>query len=395
MPRANPDALPIPEAEAAAHSQRLAAQIADEIDACGGAIPFARFMELALYAPGLGYYSAGSRKFGAAGDFITAPELTPLFGHCVAQGVAAILEAADGDEVVEVGAGSGALAAALLGGLARLGRLPRRYAILESSADLRQRQQTYLKAVLPAALWGRLEWLDRLPEAPLRGAVVANELLDALPLVAFVQRGGQAVELGVTREAGGAFGWCELAPLGEPLQARLRPFALAEGARGELGLAAEGWVETVAGLLERGALLLIDYGDARAQLYHPQRSDGTLRCFYRHRVHGDPLILPGLQDITAHVDFTAIAEAADRAGLRVAGYTTQSHYLFDAGLPHELAAADAACGDDTACRAALSQAVQKLTLPGEMGERFKALLLTRGHLTTPPGFNGRDLRARL
>lgn len=395
-PRASHSAavLPPPSTEALQHSAQLRALIAGEIATAGGAISFARYMELALYAPGLGYYSAGAQKFGAAGDFVTAPEISPLFAHCVARQCAQVLRTLGGGDVLEVGAGSGVLAADLLTALAEADSLPTQYFILERSADLRARQQLLLAARVPHLL-ERIIWLDGLPSAPLRGVVIANELLDALPVHLFSLADGGPEELYVASEDNGFY--LRSQPLiNADLRARIEAIwqevtasALPSGYMSEINLAADGWVRSIAEVLAAGALLLIDYGFPRHEYYHPQRRRGTLMCHYRHHAHDDPFLLPGLQDITAHVDFTAVAEAAAGAGLDVAGYTTQGAFLLASGITDVLA------GHAEKRQLQLAQGVKKLTLPHEMGELFKVMALTRGLDEPLLGFALRDLRARL
>ena len=360
LPQASPDALA---ASAALHDI-----IAAEIAARGGWISFARYMELALYAPGLGYYSGGSRKFGSEGDFLTAPELTPLYGQALARQVAQVL-AASAPQVIEAGAGSGRLAADLLLALDALGCAPEHYRILELSGELRARQQATLHERAPR-LADRIEWLDELPER-FSGCLVGNEVLDAMPTHALrwddgsdVQEGGVGLEDGrlvpAERPATGA------------LLAAAQAMPVARPHRGELGLAARAWVAELARRLECGAMLLIDYGLPRHELYHPQRDGGTVRCHYRHRVHDDPLWLPGLSDITAHVDFTAVAEAGFDAGLDVLGYTSQAVFLLNCGI-------GALPGQESgAAELQARGAVNVLISPNEMGELFKVIALGRG-----------------
>lgn len=383
--------LPEPDAAAREHSGRLAQLIGARLAAAGGWLDFADYMDLALYAPGLGYYSAGSAKFGAAGDFVTAPEISPLFARCLARAIAPLLRGRAAASVLELGAGSGALAAELIPALLRLGAAPARYLILEVSADLRERQRALL---LPAQRqgWPVLEWLDRLPDAPLDGVMIANEVADALPVSRFTIGNGAVQALGVGATADG-FGWAAR-PAPSDLAARLSALlpggsgAFAEGYRSEISPRLPGWIAALAAALGEGALVLCDYGMARHEYYHPQRSQGTLSCHYRHRMHDDPFFLPGLQDITAWVDFTAVAEAAQAQGLTVAGYATQAHFLLDAGLDLELA------GDGAAVPLQLAQQARTLLLPGEMGERFKVMALTRGAAALR-GFGFRDLRHSL
>jgi len=386
-----PESLPAPSPEAAAHGERLCQHIREEIARGGGAIPFQRYMELALYAPGLGYYSAGSRKLGAEGDFVTAPELTPAFGRCVARQAAEVLETLGGGDIVEVGAGSGALAAAALGELERLGAPLGRYLILERSAELRARQQAAL-----AGQGGRVGWLEDLPAPGFRGVVLANELLDALPAARFEVAPGGVREHYVTWE-GGRFRWLADEPehpvLGRAVDAIQRELAepMPPGYVSELALAQRAWAREAAGRLGAGLLLILDYGYPRAEYYHPQRHGGTLSCFYRHRTHADPLILTGLQDISVHVDFTAVAEAGAAAGLELAGFTSQADFLLSLGVLDELVA----LAPGSPQHAALTRAIKRLTLPSDMGEVSKAMALTRAHRTPLAGFARTDRRGRL
>jgi SAM-dependent MidA family methyltransferase len=385
LPTTSPVALPTPSSAAQEVSAALARVIHAEIDAAGGSIDFARFMELALYAPGLGYYSAGSTKLGAAGDFVTAPELSAALGRAFALTIDAELAALGADTVLEVGAGTGVLAAQLLDAFTALGR-DVRYLILERSADLRARQQETL-----AGYAGRVRWLDELPREPIAAVVVANEVLDALPVTCFVKMPDGARAVGV-RRSGDGFAWGEphadagVASAAAALEHKLG-VALPSGYRSEFCPALPAWLSALGASLERGALLFADYGLVRTEYYHEQRAGGTLVCHYRHRAHDDPFVYPGLQDITAWVDFSACAEAAEAAGLTVAGFTTQGHYLLEtlAQAPHWVAALAASPREQSAFKT--------LVLPGEMGERFKVLLLRKG--SVGPALPGRDLRHRL
>ena len=359
----------------------------------GGAIPFLEFMELALYAPGLGYYANGLRKFGAAGDFVTAPELTPLFGRCLAAHAEAVLRATPDGDVLEFGAGSGALAITLLQELERLGCLPRQYCILERSAALQQRQREAIALALPQ-LADRVRWLEALPE-DFTGLMLANEVLDAAPVRRFVWTGATVREYWVEwRDEG--FAWS----LRDPDDARLVEVVaeLAHAHGWEAGYTTEcdpslaAWVGSVADSLRSGMLLLIDYGSPRSERYHTQRSGGTLMCHYRHRVHDNPLILPGLQDITSYVDFTTVAEAGCGAGLVLEGFVTQAHFLLDCGMDRLLMALEP---DGSSRYLAQVQQAKQLLLPGEMGERFKCMALRRGIDGGLPGFRQQDLRGRL
>jgi len=380
--------LPLPSAEEQAHSERLARRLREEVAQAGGAIPFSRFMELALYAPGLGYYAAGKHKFGAAGDFVTAPELGPLFARCLARPCRQILQALAGGEILEAGAGSGALAADLLLELESLGCLPTRYAILELSAELRARQAETLMHRAPHLL-PRVYWLEGLP-ADFRGVVLANELLDAVPVERFHVAPDGVHQFHVTWQ-NDRFAWVEK-PAEPAVQDRVAPLALAPGYTSEINLRAEAWVRSMAAVLQAGVLLLIDYGFPRAEFYHPQRMDGTLMCHYRHRAHADPLILVGLQDITAHVDFSAIAAAGTGTGLRLLGYTSQAAFLIGCGLEQLAAASDP---DNVRRHLELTQQIKKLTLPHEMGELYKVIAFGRGVEEPLLGFTIQDRRGRL
>jgi len=386
--------LPALTPEEAAHGARLGERLQEEISRAGGWIGFARYMQLALYEPGLGYYSAGARKFGAAGDFVTAPEVAPVFSRCLAVQCAEVLQTLGGGDLLELGAGSGVMAAALLGELERRDALPRRYFILDVSADLRQRQQETLVAAVPRLL-ERVEWLDRLPDH-LEGIVVANEVLDAQPVERFVLRNGAVRALGVAWHRGGP-AWSEApapARLAEAVRHLEREAGAAwpDGYTSEVNLDLTDWMAAVSAALARGVMLFVDYGLPRREYYAPERSDGTLLCHFRHRFHDDPFARPGLQDITAWVDFTAVAEAAQVTGLELAGYTTQAHFLIGNGIGGFVAnVADL----DVVERVNLSRQAMLLTLPGEMGERFKAIALARGYDAPLRGFAVRDLRHTL
>ena len=347
-------------------------RILDRIADAGGWIPFVEFMDMALHLPGLGYYAGGSHKFGPSdegGDFVTAPELTPLFGQALARQVAQITAATE-PMVLEVGAGSGRLAADLLLALEALGTLPERYQILELSGELRARQRETIVAAAPH-LADRIGWLDALPEH-YAGCIVANELLDSMPTHASAWR-DETMERGVSFADGHFVG--EERPASGPLRAAMNRLAAAQEIRpgyvGEIGLPAAAWVAEWGRRLERGALLLLDYGLPRRELYHAGRNGGTLRCHYRHRSHDDPFWWPGLSDITSHVDFTAIAESGYDAGLDVLGYTSQAAFLVNCGIG-ELLAARQKANDASLVKAA--GAVNVLLAPGEMGELFKVLV---------------------
>ena len=370
--------LPEPSPEALALSERLAALVGGEIDAAGGWIGFDRYMELALYAPGLGYYAAGTRKFGSGpegGDFVTAPEISPLFAGALAVQAAQVL-AQTSPRIVEFGAGSGRLAADLLAALDERGVAVERYEIVEPSPDLRERQ----RALIADA---RVRWLEVPPEG-VCGVMLANEVLDVMPVRLFVRRGEAVDERGVMLRGGAlVFG---IRPAERTLAEAVTEIEsevgrLPDGYGSEVGLAARGWMRSAAQWLEHGILLAIDYGFPRREYYHPQRLMGTLMCHYRHRSHADPLWLPGLNDITAHVDFSAMAQAAHDAGLDVLGYASQAHFLVNCGLLDAVGRAGTAQA---------SGAAHRLVSEAEMGELFKVLSVGRGIDTPLLGFTRGD-----
>ena len=375
-------ALPVPDREALAVSQELSTRIAAEIARHGGWLSFARYMEMALYEPGLGYYSNPGQVFGAAGDFVTAPELTPLFGATLARQVSPWLKdpalVGSGQVVLEVGGGSGMLAAQLLNALDNVGHHEVRYLILELSAERREHQRQTLKSLAPG-LMDRVGWLDTFPES-FAGVVVANELLDAMPVQLFEWQADAEAELqemGVTW-VDGQFAWAPrpadavLTETVTALRNRLGP----EGAqwhspyRSEICPAQQAWMRTLADCMTAGVVMLLDYGFAAPEYYHPQRDQGTLMCHYRHRSHADPFLWPGLSDITAHVDFTALARAATAEGFSLVGYTSMAAFLLNAGLLDELADLPR---EPESFWFAQAQAVQQLISEAEMGELFKVI----------------------
>jgi len=400
-----------PDADALAHSAHLQALIREQVAAAGGAIPFSRFMELALYAPGLGYYSAGAAKFGRAGDFVTAPELGSLFAECVADAVAPVFrQLAEGAPLaetcfVELGGGSGAFAEHAIKRLMAIDAMPARYAILEPSADLRERQRERLRRKLTPLVFECVEWLDGPLQDPWNGVLFANEVIDALPTPRFSLRDGEVFEeqvaLGALRQAQGErHGFMRIDRLADPLLSaavrhveRQRGAAFPDGYRSEVLPQLPYWMQAVVGGLEAGALLFVDYGHPRREYYAPDRNDGTLRAFHRHRVSNDVYANTGLQDITASVDFTALAEAGTDAGFDFAGYCSQASLLIGNGLEQRLAEQEARTGDEAA-RYALRQQAKQLTLPGAMGERFQAMGFSRG-VEFDTAFAAGDLSFRL
>ncbi len=375
--------LPAPTEDARAHSALVAGRVRREIEASAGWISFARYLELVLYEPGLGYYMAGARKLGAGGDFVTAPEISRLFGRTLARQVAQALRASR-PEVLEVGAGSGVLAAALLAELASLGALPDRYLILELSPDLRDRSRDTLAARVPHLI-ERVAWLNQLPTG-FRGCVIGNEVLDAMPFHVVSTRTGDLLEAGVAVGAAGGFEW-SLRPAPAVLAAAAQELNLPDRHTTEIGLAARGFLRSVGGMLESGAALFIDYGFPRREFYHPQRDRGTLMCHYRHRAHDDPFLLPGLQDITAHVDFSAIAQAGRAGGLDLLGYTSQAQFLVNCGITGILAETPAT---EAAAYAPLASQAHRLLSPAEMGELFKVIALGKGVTASLLGFTQGD-----
>jgi SAM-dependent MidA family methyltransferase len=381
-----PSTLPAMSTEEAEHSRRVSLAIRERIEAAGGWLPFDEFMEMALYAPGLGYYTAGGVKIGRGGDFTTAPEVSDLFSTCVARQCSEAL--ASGGSILELGAGTGRMASAVMTTLASVDCLPERYFILEVSADLRARQQERIGA-LPAEVRDRFVWLDALPERPMRGVIVANEVLDALPCQRVLVRDGRAIELGVGIESGGAdirFIEREAVVAGVDAWPAIEsdlPQPLPDDYRTEICARVNPWIASLSDSLDAGLILLFDYGLPRPHYYHPQRTNGTLRCHFKQRAHDDPFINVGVQDVTAWVDFTRVAEAAFESGLEVSGFATQAGFLLGLGIE----------GMVTGPR--LASEARQLMMPGEMGEVFKAMALTRNLNEPLSGFSVQDLRRSL
>ena len=382
--------LPAPPPEALAVSAALARTVAQEIAAGGGWLSFARYMELALYAPGLGYYMAGARKLGTGGDFVTAPEISPLFGRALARQLAPLV--ADGfEQVLEIGAGSGALAADLLTELERLGRLPQRYLILELSPDLRSRSRDTLAARAPHLL-ERVAWVNGLPRS-FAGIIIGNEVLDAMPVHRIVRRGGVTLEVGVGYDPARNGFLDRERPAHERLSLAARELSLPhDDYRTEIQLHARAFIGSLGEALARGVAFFFDYGFPQHEFYHPQRSHGTLMCHYRQRAHDDPYFLPGLQDITSHIDFSAIAKAGREAGMDLLGYGTQAQFLVNCGLTSLLSEISP---EDVAAYAPLASQAQKLVSPAEMGELFKVIALGKGMTAPLLGFVRGDKSAAL
>jgi SAM-dependent MidA family methyltransferase len=376
------------------HTRRMSARVAAEIRAADGWISFERYMDLVLYAAGLGYYAAGARKLGPCGDFVTAPEISRLFGGCLALECAQVLSQLGAGSIMEIGAGTGALAADLLLRLEALGRLPAHYLILEVSADLRERQRQALGTRAPHLL-GRVVWLDAPPTSPFDGLVLANEVLDALPVARFRWSRGRCEELGVALEHD-RLAWAARAASGMLEKTCL---SLAQSAGGwDEGYVSEycprllDWTLAVTRPLQSGAVLWIDYGLPRSQYYFGERRDGTLLCHFRQRVHADPFLYPGLSDIAAWVDFTRLAEAGSAGGFSIAGFTTQAHYLCALDIDREM---QHLAGADRSRFVRLAHEARRLLLPGEMGERFKIMAWLKGSALQLRGFSLKDLRHTL
>ena len=387
--------LPEPGPDAREHSQRLCEYVHGVIAKEGGSISFARYMDLVLYAPGLGYYSAGARKFGEAGDFVTAPEISPLFSRCLAEQCRQVLATLDDAVILELGAGSGIMACDLMLALERCQCLPAQYQILEVSADLRERQKANIEQRVPH-LASRIMWLDTLPAKGMKGIVLANEVLDAMPVHRFRLHDSGTREMRVVSK-GGHFEW-EDVPADRVLENAIRDvFEPLDSLppndyTSEINLGLRPWIQSLADILGKGAMLFIDYGYPAREFFHPQRSDGTLLCHYRHRVHDDPFLFPGLQDITASVNFTQVADAAVDAGLSVCGYTTQAYFLIACGLEELMEDFEQM---EIKKRLEIARQVKMLTLPVEMGERFKVMGMTRDLDLPLRGFSLVDHRTHL
>lgn len=391
-----PEILNIPPltSEQQAHIEEITRLVGQEASQSGGAISFDRYVELALYAPGLGYYQNAGYKIGAEGDFITAPEISAYFSRCLARQCAQVLTQLGQGSILEFGAGSGVMAADILTELEAMDCLPEQYAILDLSSYLQQRQRNTLEQRVPHLL-ERVSWLQQLPESGFRGVVLGNELLDAMPVHRFRKTTSGLQEQYVVEQKGSfASRWHTASA---KLQAAVGEIEtqygmLDDGYTSEINLRLKPWMNLLQQTLQQGVLLLIDYGYPGSAYYHPERHMGTLICHYQHRAHADPLILSGLQDITANVDFSAVAKAGADAGLELAGYTTQANFLLGCGLDQLLGELDPEQGDEYI---SALQGVKQITLPSEMGERFQVIALARDLSAPLIGFNFRDLRSRL
>ena len=386
--------LPEPSASAVEVSNALCGRIGQAIGAHGH-IGFDDYMRMALYEPGLGYYQAGAVKFGRAGDFVTAPELSPMFGRCIARQCAEILAHTQG-RILEFGAGSGRLAAQVLTGLAAADAVPERYEIFELSPELRDRQRSTIRRDA-APLLGRVEWITEITQQPQDGVIIANEILDALPVKSFKIIAGQVYERRV-QLLENRFSWLDVPAdlmLGRQVKKLLSSDIInsADEYISEVNIGVNPWIADMARLMGNAVALLVDYGYPRSEYYHPQRINGTLQCYFRHRKHDDPFWFPGLQDITASVDFTHVAEAADGSGLSVLGFAEQASFLLATGLLEEAEALS--LGANEVERHRIAQETKVLTLPTEMGARFKVFAAGKGYNLPLRGFQIRDDRHRL
>ena len=386
--------FPEPSEDAIKHSHLLTDAIVREIQQSGGSITFERYMAMALTLPGLGYYVSGNQKFGASGDFVTAPEISSLFSACLAQQCIEVISQLASKEsgcILEFGAGTGLMAADVLLEMENLGTLPHRYYILEVSADLRQRQQQTIKKKA-GHLIDRVQWLDQLPEEGINGVVLANEVLDAMPVHRFYKQGDETGEYYVCWDKN-QFVWQRGECSNQALKEKIAQLKnnLPEEYNSEINLAALAWISSLSDALRSGVALIIDYGFTQREFYHAHRNQGTLMCHYRHRSHSNPFLYPGLQDITAHVDFTAIAEQAHEAGFSINGFTNQAFFLLGNGVEKYLQNMDSA--DPGYMK--LSQQLKTLTMPGEMGELFKVIALGKDFEHPLQGFSLKDDRAKL
>ena len=381
-----------PDAFASRHSVAVARYLRRQIEDAGGVLPFDQYMDMVLYAPGLGYYATGTRKFGQGGDFVTAPEIGPLFGRSLAREVGLVLETIDDACLLEFGAGSGALAQSLIEALSADGRLPSRYCILEISPDLRERQRQRLEPL--AEHHGlKIEWLEQLPDEPLQGVILANEVVDAFAVTRFCVIQGRPWRAGISIDGDGfAWEWIDDLDPDSGAAKIVQQYELVEGFISEVCPRAQAWIHALGVSLQRGLALVIDYGFPAREYYLPERSQGTLRCHYQHRAHNDPLILPGIQDVTCQVNFSALAEAGRTAGFDVLGYTSQESYLLALGL---LDLATPQPEDDENVMLSRAAEVKQLILPSQMGEAFKVMALGKNIEQALAGFKLRDRSSSL
>ncbi len=391
--------LPNPDELALKLSESLQEKIRLAIINNGGSISFEQYMQMALYEPGLGYYSAGSSKFGEQGDFVTAPEISSLFSRCIARQCQQVLSKISSSSIFEFGPGTGTMAIDIMRELKRNNSLPETYYLLEPSADLRQRQQLNIKNTIPQ-LEERFVWLDRLPEERMKGVILANEVIDAMPVTRIVidsEIEEYAVACGSGANDQIRFQWV-MRDIDQKLKSEIQVMldmlreSIPKPYTTEINCNIKPWLNSLNDVLDEGLILISDYGYPRQEYFHPQRHAGTLICHYRHHAHDDPFLYPGLQDITASVDFTTVAEAAADAGLHVSGFTTQAHFLIASGLDQFVSEYET---DDVVERTKMVHQVTKLTMPGEMGEIFKFIGLTKELDIQLCGFGFIDQRSRL
>ncbi len=394
MRKSNELSLPEPDELAIAHSVQLRSCIDNRLKQ--GALTFADYMHMALYEPGLGYYMAGAQKFGVSGDFVTAPEVSGLFGQCMAVQCREVLDALGTASVLELGAGSGKLALSVLSALSD--KPPAQYLILEPSAELQRRQADLLQAELAPALFERVVWLDALP-TDFVGVCIANEVMDALPVELFKRDNDAVYQMCVQTSADGELCFVkqtapnDLHALVDEMESELgAPFEA--GYRSEVCTLLSPWIASLAKTIKKGVLLLSDYGYPRREYYLQERHEGTLACYYQHHFHDDVFFYPGLQDITAHVDFTRVIEAGSAAGFSLLGYTSQTGFLLDCGIGSIAAEHMQACASEQE-QITLSRQIKTLTLPGEMGERFQFMALGKNYASSLTGFASQDLSYRL
>lgn len=387
------DTLPTPDHDALEHCNRLIHKIKNEIDQQENGISFRRFMEMALYEPALGYYVAGMRKIGAAGDFITAPEISPLFSQCLANQCQEVLTHLEHGDILELGAGSGIMASDILKRLESLNSLPEHYYILDISPELKQRQKETLQQQVPHLL-DKVIWLEQLPEQGFVGVILGNEVLDAMPVDVFVLEGDKVKKQRVVWQNERDYFAFQPSLATTTLRQQVQALNIDAQTRytSEINNNLSGWFKSIANRLKQGVMLLIDYGYTQQAYYHPERSMGTLNCFYQHRSHDHPLIYPGLQDITASVNFTAVANAASDNNMDVMGFTNQAMFLASAGL-ESLFIEQLESNPEQQYQ--LAQQIRMLSLPAEMGERFKVIAIAKKFTQTLSGFSQGDQRHRL
>ncbi|NNF16607.1 MAG: SAM-dependent methyltransferase [Gammaproteobacteria bacterium] len=370
--------LPMPAAAALAQSDALVARICARAKEQGGRLTLGDYIHAALYEPGLGYYVSGQRKFGESGDFVTAPELGSVFANCCARAFSRVIRQLAEPVIVELGAGTGQFAHDVMLALDRSGALPLRYEILEVSPQL-VAQQRQLIATLPDRLADRVMWLDAVPREAFDGIVFGNEVIDAMPIERFCWRGGDSIQQDCVVESNGKLQLIS-APASAAIAERVTELHAQQGDWpvpyvSELRPGLGDWLHSVTAGLRRGVAMFVDYGTHAGEYYHAQRTSGTLLCHYQHRAHTDVMRWPGLQDITAWVDFSALYRAATMLGFDLDGYTSQAHFLIDSGLDAVVGAEFSDAG--YVQQVQLSAEVRRLTLPGEMGERFKVAAFRR------------------